>query len=340
MSFKSKLVILTVCAILIIGLVVGVVFFSTKKEKQLSNTNSNTNQVANTDDVSPIIVLDDTYIVKTGYNKDLVNVIMSADDVDPNPKREIIGDYDLNTAGEYRLTYRIEDSSNNVTTKDFTLKVKDNYTYTENDVEFNDVLNNHKTEDTKIGIDVSKWQGEINWKSVADQGVEFAIIRMGYQNGFDGEVLIDPYFQKNITECSNNGISLGIYFSSYAKTPDEAKAQADWVKDNLNYNYVNLPVSFDWENWSSFNSLGLSLKDINDIANSFMDECNTLGYNPILYSSKAYLQNVWENPNSYPVWLANYARETNYTGSYKIWQLCQTGIIDGITGYVDFNVMY
>lgn len=293
------------------------------------------------DVISPIIVLDDVYVVKTGYNKNLVDVIMSADDVDPNPKREIIGDYDLNLSGEYPLTYKIEDSSGNIATKDFTLKVRDNYTYSENEISFKDSITKYKNDNTKIGIDVSKWQGEINWEKVAEEGVEFSIIRMGYQNGFDGELLIDPYFEQNVNGCLENNIPIAVYFSSYAKTLEEAKNQANWVCESLkNNNYINLSIAFDWENWNSFNKLGISLTDINDIANYFMNECINLGYKSILYGSKTYLQHVWQNPNNYPVWLANYVNQTTYESPYEIWQFCQTGVINGISGYVDINVMY
>lgn len=101
-----------------------------------------------------------------------------------------------------------------------------------------------------------------------------------------------------------------------------------------------MQISFDWENWSSFNKLGLSLKDINEIADVFMDTCRNLGYKAMLYGSKTYLNSVWQNTKNYPVWLANYVSKTTYEGKYNIWQCCQTGIIDGVTGYVDIDIMY
>lgn len=335
MSFKKK-IILIVLLIFVIAISIFTILILKNRENNLENE-----EIKIVDTTPPIIVLDDVYVVKTGYDKSLIDVIMSADDIDPNPKREIIGEYDLNTTGEYSLTYKIEDNAGNVTTKDFTLRVKDNYTYSENDIYFKDAINKYKNDNTKIGIDVSKWQKEINWEEVKNEGVEFAIIRMGYQNGFDGEVLIDPYFEQNINGCVENNIPVAIYFSSYAKTAEEAKSQADWIYENLKTNnYTNLSIAFDWENWSSFNKLGISLNDINNIADSFMNECVNLGYKSMLYGSKTYLEAVWKNQNNYPVWLANYVAQTSYENSYKIWQFCQTGIINGISGYVDINVMY
>ena len=335
MSFNKKIIILIVVSVLIIGSIVGITTIVAKNGK---NEHQNTS-VGDKDTTDPIIVLDDTYTVKTGYNGNLVNAIMSADDIDRNPQREIIGKYDLNKAGEYRLRYKITDSSNNITTKDFTLRVRDTV-FSEEAIKFKDAKEKYKKENAKFGIDVSKWQKNIDWKKVKEQGIDFVIIRMGYQDGFDGEVSLDPYFKQNISGCLDNGISFAIYFSSYAKNVEEAKNQADWVKDNMGYNYGNLSVSFDWENWSSFNTLGMSLTDINDIANAFMDECNNIGFKPVLYGSKTYLEAVWKNPNNYPVWLAHYTDETDYKGSYKIWQFTQRGTIDGITEYVDINVMF
>lgn len=326
MKKRIRLIILSIVVIIAISLSTFII----------KNSNKD-----NVDITSPIIVLDDVYAVKTGYNKSLTDTIMSADDVDKNPTREIIGDYDLDKEGKYNLTYKIEDESGNSATKDFTLKVKDNYTYKEEKIDFQDAIKNYKTESTKIGIDVSKWQSDIDWEKVAKEGVEFTIIRMAYQNGFDGELLTDPYFEQNVKGCMENNIPVAIYFSSYAKTAEEAKQQADWICQYLVDNsYKNLSIAFDWENWNSFNTLGISLTDINTIANSFMDEIQNLGYKSILYSSKTYLEAVWENPNNYPVWLANYVTKTTYENPYKIWQFCQTGIINGISGYVDINVMY
>lgn len=335
MVSKKKIVI--IIAILLI-IVTSMIFIATRiKNKTFSNQNNNSIP----DTTSPIIVLGNSYTVKTGYNKNLVDVIMSADDIDKYPKREIIGDYDLNTQGEYNLTYKIEDASGNVTSKDFVLKVKDNYKYSEDKILFKDAVNKYKNDTTKLGIDVSKWQEDIDWKKVANEGVEFAVLRMGYQNGFDGDVSIDPYFEANIKGCIDNNIPIAVYFSSYAKSVNEAKSQASWICDKLHeYNYSNINIAFDWENWNSFNKLGLSLYDINDMADTFMDECVNMGYKAMLYGSKTYLEAVWKNEKNYPVWLANYVDETSYSGNYKIWQFCQTGIVSGINGNVDINVMY
>lgn len=167
------------------------------------------------------------------------------------------------------------------------------------------------------------------------------LLGWGIRMGLTGELNLDPYFLANMEGCYNNNIPVSVYFSSYAKSKEEAESQANCVVENLKANdYNNLWVSFDWENWKSFNKLNLSLNDINNISDTFLNRIKDLNYNPVLYGSKTYLEAVWKNPNNYPVWLANYVSHTNYQGKYKIWQLCQTGIIDGINGKIDINVMY
>ena len=338
---KKYFLIILICLLIILIIGVGI-FFANKNDEEMANVNNTIQEPEIIDETPPIIILGDSYPVKKGYEKELVNVIFSADDIDPNPKREIIGEYDINTPGEYPLTYKIEDKSGNITTKDFILKVRENdVQYEEEDIDFKDAIKKYKTASTKLGIDVSKWQEEIDWAKVKNEGVEFAILRMGYQNGFDGEVLVDPYFAENLDGCKKNNIPVGIYFSSYAKSAEESKKHADWIYENIKgLNLDNLTIAFDWENWNSFNTLGISLNGINNIANVFMEECENLGYKAMLYGSKTYLNEVWQNPNNYPVWLANYVSETSYEKPYKLWQFCQTGHIAGISGAVDINVMY
>ena len=82
------------------------------------------------------------------------------------------------------------------------------------------------------------------------------------------------------------------------------------------------------------------MNDINNMADTFMDECVNQGYNAMLYGSKTYLEAVWKNEKNYPVWLANYVDETSYSGKYRVWQFSQTGIVSGVKGKVDINVMY
>lgn len=295
------------------------------------------------DKTKPQIFSGSSYTVEVGYEKKLEDVLLSGDNVDDNPSREIIGEYDFNTIGDYNLTYVVTDSSNNKTSKNFVLHVIEKPTTSPNttrkDNYLNDIINNYKTENTKIGIDVSKWQEEIDWEKVKNSGVEFAIIRVGYQTEYDGEYVVDPYFIQNIEGAKAVGLPVGIYFYSYAKTVEQATEQAEWVTEQLSDYEIDLPIAFDWESWTSFNTTGMSFYTINKVANTFLDKLTDNGYKAMLYGSSSYLKDIWY-PSKYDTWLAHYTSKTNYDGDYFLWQMCDTGRVDGIDNYVDVNIMY
>ena len=284
------------------------------------------------DTTNPVILLSDSYSVTVGYNKNLTDVIMSFDNYDSKPNREIIGEYDLNKPGIYNLEYRITDSSGNVTSKQFKLNVlkksksdtsvKKTYTY------FKDVVSNYKNNDTSIGIDVSKWQGNIDFNKLKENGVEFVIIRIGTQNGFEN----------NIEKAKKAGLDVGLYFYSYAKTKEEVLEQAKWIIDKLDGMKLELPIAYDWESWNSFNTTNLSLYEFNELAYTFMNYIEKNGYKSMLYGSKYYLINVFSTDKT--VWLAHYTNKTDYEGKYYIWQMCNDGKVSGINGYVDIDILY
>ncbi len=293
--------------------------------------------------VPPKIFLKNSYTVTEGYEKKLTDVIISVDNYDNFIKREIIGEYDFNTVGSYNLTYKATDNSGNSTTQDFVLNVvkksKNQATSNDSYIAFSDALKNYKTDNTSVGIDVSKWQGDIDFKKVREAGAEFVMIRIGYQDGFDGDYVIDPYFEKNIEEAKENDLQIGIYFYSYSNSIEESEKQAEWVIKNLKSYEIDLPVVYDWEVWSSFNSINASLHKFNLMAETFFKKIEDSGYSTMLYSSKNYLENIWELQN-YKTWLAHYTNKTNYNGNYYMWQMCSDGKIDGINGYVDIDILY
>lgn len=289
-----------------------------------------------------------SYTVTVGNEKDLTQIFLSGDDIDDNPTREIIGEYDFNEVGDYDLKYVITDASGNQTSKDFVLHVKEKSNGSGDTTQppkkeytkIEDVIDKYKTDDTKIGIDVSKWQDKIDWAKVKEAGVEFAMIRMGYQKGYDEEYVLDPFFEENIKGAKAENIPVGVYFYSYAKTPKESKEQAEWVVKNISKYDIDLPVAFDWESWNSFNTTKMSFYKLNKSANVFMETVEKAGYEGMLYSSKTYLEDIWY-PTEYQTWLAHYTKKgTNYTGDYSMWQLCQNGKVDGINNDVDIDVMY
>lgn len=295
------------------------------------------------DTTKPILLGGNSYNVLIGRTKTLEHIFLSADNYTKNPKREVIGNYDMNKLGKYNLKFRVTDESENITEKDFTLNVLSKLpvrnTTINTRTHYEDVVKKHKNSNTKIGLDISKWQGNVDFDKLKEKNVEFIILRIGYQKGFGKEFILDEKFERNIKEANRVGIPVGLYFYSYAITKKTAKEQAKWIIEKSKDYKISLPVAFDFEDWQYFSSQKLSLKDINDIAITFMDTLEENGYKGMNYSSKRYLENIW-NINKYPVWLAHYTNKTDYSGKYSIWQLCQDGRIEGIKGDVDINVMY
>ena len=294
----------------------------------------------------PLIWLSNSYSVRVGDDVNLEDEILCADNYDSNPSCKITGDYDLNTAGNYSLVYEAEDSSGNKESVDFALYVYEprsitsggsssEVTYTD----FKEIVTSHKTDDTLVGIDVSKWQGAIDFSKVKEAGAEFVIIRVGHQNGVGGEYILDPYFKRNIKEAIDTDLEVGIYFYSYADSKKEARKQAEWVIKQIKDYDITLPIAFDFESFTSFNIMNLSLYQLNEVAESYFSTLEDAGYDTMLYGSKNYLNAIWKY-NTNKVWLAHYTDETDYDKDYMMWQLCQDGVIDGINGFVDIDILY
>lgn len=181
------------------------------------------------DDVKPIIWLSSIYYVKKGSSDTIESSIMAADNYDKNLSRKIVGTYDLNTIGSYKLTYVATDKSGNESKKDFTLKVYEPVKSASkintniDGISFNDIVKKYKTKNNEIGIDVSRHQEIIDFKKVKESNASFVIIRLGYQEGVNGKYKVDPYFYKNIKNAIKNNLKVGVYFYSYANSTIEAK---------------------------------------------------------------------------------------------------------------------
>lgn len=297
------------------------------------------------DKEAPLIWLGKSYNVTKGSEDYLLDKIMCGDNYDNNPKCYIEGEYNLDEVGSYKLVFKAEDSNGNKAEKKFTLNVNEpkkggsNSNTEKVTTDFSQIVKDYKNDDTQIGIDVSKWQGDIDFSKLKNSGVEFVIIRVGSSNGLNGENFVDSKFIQNVKNANAVGIPVGIYFYSYASTIDRAISDAKWIVEQIKDYKVDLPIAFDWENWASFNKFDVSFFGLTNIAKGFMDTIKDAGYDAMLYSSKTYLENIWL-PTSYPVWLAHYTKNTNYTGDYSFWQICSNGRVDGISGDVDINIRY
>lgn len=295
------------------------------------------------DTTPPVVLLKDSLTIEKNPGTILAEKVFCADNYDPNPKCDVIGIFDVDAVGEYNLIYEAIDSSKNKTSIPFTLKVVEptvgKSAVDTSTTSFSEVKEKRKNNNTKIGIDVSRYQGNIDWQKVKEAGAEFAMIRLGVQDGFSADNYLDSQFINNITGAIENDLEVGVYFYSYATTLSEAKEQANWVLYVLKDYQITLPVVFDWESWNKFSNLEMSLYDITFIQETFLDIIKEAGYRTSRYGSKNYLTNTWLE-SSHETWLAHYINETTYEGDYYMWQLCNNGKIDGIHGYVDIDILY
>ena len=185
------------------------------------------------------------------------------------------------------------------------------------------------------GIDVSVWQGVIDWKRVKKAGVQFAIIRSSYSDD-----KVDRMFEYNITEAQKAGVLVGVYHYCYATTPEEARAEARHFIETIKPYRIDYPVMFDFED-DSQRKLG---KDtLTQIAVAFMEEIDTAGYYGMIYSYKNWLTDNLDMSklSRYEVAVAEWNVPTpTYKGRYGMWQYSCKGIVSGIDGDVDLDICY
>lgn len=293
------------------------------------------------DTVAPIIWLNSVYIVEKDSDIKLEDKILCGDNYDSRPNCYIKGKYDLGVVGDYNLIYKAIDSSKNKTEQKFTLKVINpvEETKEENFTEFSWVKDNYKTDKTLIGLDLSKWQNDVDFKKLKEAGVEFVMIRVGGTRGKSGKYFVDEKFKQNIKNAKKYGIKAGVYFYSYADSLKKAREEANWVLKQIKKYKIEMPIAFDWEEWGNFNEYKLSFFGLTSMAEEFIKVIESKGYQGMIYSSKSYLENIWM-PTDYNIWLAHYTEHTNYEGKYKMWQICSNGKIDGVLGPVDIDIWY
>lgn len=298
------------------------------------------------DATPPTVIVANPYIVEKGSIEKLENTIFCADDFDDNVICEITGEYDLQKVGNYDLKIMATDASANRTSKEFTLQVieeikgkKSNENKTPSITKFASIYKKYKNDNTMIGLDISKWQQEVDFSKLKEEGVEFVMLKLGGQSEIGGEITIDPKFYENIEKALENELQVGIYFYSYAKSEKEVQKQAKWVVQKLKGYPITLPIAFDWENWNQYTTFHISFHTLNKIAGSFLKEIEKNGYDGMLYSSKYYLETIWY-ASDYTNWIAYYTNDFDYEGEYVMWQVCNDGKIAGIDGYVDIDVMY
>ena len=204
------------------------------------------------------------------------------------------------------------------------------------------------------GIDVSRFQGTINWEQVAGSGIDFAMVRVGYRDAKTGEIKADTNAKYNMQEAEKYGIKVGAYFFSTAISNDEAVQEADWVTSYIAKYPITYPVGFNCEGFENASSrqVNLTKDERSSVAMAFLDRIYSSGYTPIFYASQSELAgdakwNTSQIQQKYKIWMAWYNQDTSriatgpaYDGQCAMWQYTSQGTVPGISGKVDVDVAY
>ncbi|MDR1136434.1 MAG: glycoside hydrolase family 25 protein [Clostridiales Family XIII bacterium] len=195
-----------------------------------------------------------------------------------------------------------------------------------------------------LGIDVSRYQEEIDWAQVAGDGISFAMIRMGYRGYGNGSLNTDEYFAANISGASAAGLRTGVYFFSQAITSQEAVEEADAVLAAIAGYNVSFPIVFDMEEISGAKARtdSLTKEDVTAIAAAFCERIRRAGYTPMIYANPKWFVSRMslEQLEDYDKWLAQYYKTPAFPYEFSIWQFSSTGSVAGIKGNVDMNLAF
>lgn len=195
------------------------------------------------------------------------------------------------------------------------------------------------------GIDVSKFQGKIDWKKVAADGVTFAIIRVGYRGyAENGKLMEDAMALDNLKGANEAGIKTGVYFYTQAITEAEALEEVGLILDMIKPYKIDCPVVIDVEKVSSSGARmnKLDPETRTKIVKTFCDAVANAGYHPMIYHNleMATLMLDITQLEEYDKWFAYYNPEFYYPYAYKVWQYSDKGSVDGISGDVDLNIAF
>lgn len=199
---------------------------------------------------------------------------------------------------------------------------------------------------SSVGIDVSYHQGKIYWDNVKAAGVEYAMLRGGYRAyGKTGEVLPDKRFDEYAQGALDAGIEIGAYFFSQAITPEEAREEAKFLIERVRDYNITYPLVYDWEEITNDTARtdGLTGEIITQCAIAFCEEIAAAGYTPMIYANikDSIFRYDLSQLTDYDFWLAEYDSDVpSYIYDFRMWQYSCTGIIDGISTYVDLNICY
>lgn len=196
--------------------------------------------------------------------------------------------------------------------------------------------------DTRLGVDVSFYQGEIDWEAVAADGVEFAMIRCGYRGSESGTIVVDEQFENNIEGALAAGLDVGVYFFSQSTGAIEAAEEANFVLDLISGYDITMPVAFDWEPLEGSRAEDIDRSELTASAVVFCEMVKDAGYTPCvyLYRYTGYYEYMMERLADYELWVGALGSWPDFYYRHMLWQFSMTGRVDGIDADVDLDYQF
>ena len=274
------------------------------------------------------------------------------------------------SAGEYEVAlkpvsgYKVSGGASRITIKqsieymamsesDFLIMTEDKIDAAKEDLEVREAkADADSTEITKVqdnitnvsfGIDVSKWNGDIDWQKVKKAGVDYAIIRLGYRGASTGALVQDPYFEANVKGAAEAGVPIGVYFFTQAVNAMEAVEEASMVLSLCKNISLQYPIFIDTEGaGGNGRADSLDTETRTQVCETFCKTITNAGYKSGVYAARNWLNNNLkiDRLKDFVIWLAEYRDKPLYQGTYHMWQYSSNGSIDGISGRVDLNLSY
>jgi len=197
---------------------------------------------------------------------------------------------------------------------------------------------------SRAGIDVSSYQMSIDWEQVSSDGIDYAIIQLGYRGYSDGVLYEDERFRENLDGAQTAGIEAGVYFFSQALSADEAREEAEFVVECLNGTVLEQPIFYDWEaiTFDTARTDGLPGNVVTACAKAFCETVEAAGYDAGIYFNQhdVYSLIELEELMEYPLWLAQYNDVPDMIYQFDYWQYSAEGTVAGIDTLVDMNIQF
>lgn len=200
------------------------------------------------------------------------------------------------------------------------------------------------TDESWLGIDVSRYQGDVDWEQVKEAGVEFAMIRVGFRGyGESGKLVEDVKAKQNYENATKAGIKVGVYFFAQAISVEEAREEAEYVLELIDGWQLQMPVAYDWECLAAdYRTVDTDPQTVTDCAREFCRVIAQAGYDTMIYFNPSQSRDMMylEELVDYGFWLAMYSDQMTYEYKVDMWQYSKEGKVPGIEGNVDINLYF